>query len=159
MQIEYKKKKDSRFQKKDERPPRPNGSEEAQTKRQAQTYCMISDESLGKSEHLLKTGDFRQVYKKGAFCKRDSFVLYSLPKKTDQNRIGFSISSRAVRLANRRNRIRRLFRESYRKSRKELKQGFDIVIVGKRDPGKKIGYSEIEALFLKLAEGVRLRQP
>ena len=120
---------------------------------------MISDEGLGKKEHLLKTGDFRQVYKKGVFCKRDSFVLYCLANKSEQSRIGFSISSRVVRLANRRNRIRRLFREVYRKRKKELKQGFDIVIVGKRDPGKKIGYPEIEAIFLKLADGTRLRQP
>ena len=119
---------------------------------------MISDESLGKKEHILKTGDFRQIYKKGAFCKRDSFVLYCLGNKKEHNRIGFSISSRVVRLANRRNRIRRLFREVYRKRRKELKQGFDIVIVGKRDPGKKAGYPEIESIFLKLTDGVRLKQ-
>ena len=117
---------------------------------------MISDEKFPRKERLLKTKDFKSVYKKGALFKSDSFFLYCMPNMLKNNRIGFSISSRNIKLASSRNRIRRLFREVYRRRKKDLKTGFDMVLVLKKDLGRAISYKEVEGLFLKLAKGANL---
>ena len=117
---------------------------------------MISDEQLRKKERLLKSKDFRLVYKKGrAFYgpdgKKARFALCSAPNGLGNSRIGFSISAKNIKLATRRNRIRRLFREVFRRNKKGLRAGFDIVIIVKKAPERaQVSYKEIEGIFLKL---------
>ena len=110
----------------------------------------LSDEHFPKQEHVLKTKDFRVVYKKGLSVKSGPFVLYCMANGLGHNRIGFSISSRNIKLSTVRNRIRRLFREVYRRSRPALKQGSDIVIIIRRGLPEQTSYKEAEAIFLKL---------
>ena len=115
---------------------------------------MISDERFRKREHLLKSKEFGRVYKKG-FCGRaDGIVLYSLANELGHNRLGFSIGSKNVRRSNSRNRIRRLFKEAYRKNKRELKSGFDIVMVVRKDMHENLTYDSAKATFLKLARNV-----
>lgn len=113
---------------------------------------MISDESFRKKEHLLKSIDFRKVYKAGRPVKRDALILYSLPNSLGHNRLGISISSNNVRLAYLRNRIRRILREIYRRNKKDLKKGLDIVFVVKKGFDKKTAYKDIEKIFGYLAK-------
>lgn len=112
---------------------------------------MPSDGKFAKKDRILKTGDFRRVYKKGSSRKAGNVIMYRLPNGLDSSRIGFSISSRRVALAARRNRIRRVLREIFRLNKKDLKKGFDIVIVLKKDFPGSILYKEAEAIFMKLA--------
>jgi len=113
---------------------------------------VISDERFAKREHLLKTKDFRAVYKKGRSSKKDSVIFYWLRNELTHGRIGFSISSRNVKRASSRNRIRRLFREAYRKNKKALKCGFDIIIIVRKELVKRGSYKDVEKVFLKLAD-------
>jgi ribonuclease P protein component len=113
---------------------------------------MISDEKFPKKEHLVKTKDFRRAYREGTSFRRGSLVLYLVPNNTGINRVGFVVGSGNVKLANRRNRIKRLLREAYRKNKKALKSGFDMVLVAKKDPGKHVSYMEAEVLFLALVK-------
>jgi len=113
---------------------------------------MTSDENLGKEERLLKSADFARVYKKGLSFKKNSFILASLRNGLARNRLGFSISSRNIKLAHTRNRIRRLFKEAYRKKKSELKTGFDIVLIVKKEPGKTFAYKEADNVLMQLAE-------
>jgi len=122
---------------------------------------MISDERLRKKERLLKPKDFRLVYKKGRPCygpdgKSSAFSLCSAPNGLENSRIGFSISSRNIRRAARRNRVRRLFREVYRRNKNGLKTGLDIVLIAKRDPARQFSYKNAEEFFLKLAREARI---
>ena len=112
---------------------------------------MISDGTLRKHEHILKTKDFRAAYRKGGSARRGGFVLYCLPNARTHNRIGFSISSSVVKLSSIRNRIRRVFREVYRKRKAGMKPAFDMVVVVRKNPGKKILYEWIESVFLAMA--------
>ena len=110
------------------------------------------DEAFAKQEHLLKTKDFRKVYKDGRSYKADFVILRLLPNAASMNRVGFSISAKSIKRAFRRNRIKRLFREAYRKNKKILKKGFDIVFVVRRDTKENFSYAEAQRLFLGLSK-------
>lgn len=117
---------------------------------------MISDEGFPKREHLLKTKEFNRVYKKGLSAKDNGIILYCLANESGHNRLGFSIGSKNIKRATSRNRIRRLFKEVYRKTKRNLKSGFDIVMVVKRDLRASLTYKSAESAFLKLAKETRL---
>ena len=123
---------------------------------------MISDERRGpgvkstgetfaKQERLLKTKDFRKVYRDGRSYKAGFIILRLLPNTASTNRVGFSISAKSIKRAFRRNRIKRLFREAYRRNKKILKQGLDIVFVVRRDVKESYSYLEAEQVFLDLS--------
>lgn len=114
------------------------------------------DGNFGKEEHILKSKDFNAVYKKGRPFKREGLVLYVFTNNLSHNRIGFSIGARNIKRAARRNRIRRLLREAYRLTKKDLRRGFDMVIVVKRDPSRINSYHEAEVVFLRLAKDAGL---
>ena len=117
---------------------------------------MISDEKFSKKEHLLKSKDFSKVYKKGLAGRADGVILYCLANALEHNRLGFSIGSKNTRKATSRNRIRRLFKEVYRRLKDKLKSGFDIVIVVRKDISATLSYDAATAAFLKLAKEARL---
>ena len=112
---------------------------------------MISDGKFGRNEHILKSADFARVYKKGRASRKNSIILYYLPNGLSHNRIGFSISSKSVKKASSRNRMRRLFREAYRLRRQDFNRGFDMVLVFKREMARTVPYKEAEDIFLMLA--------
>ena len=117
---------------------------------------MISDERFSKKEHLLKSKDFSKVYRKGLAGRSDGVILYCLANALEHNRLGFSIGAKNIKRATSRNRIRRLFKEVYRKLKGKLKRGFDIVIVVRKDISAAISYDSAAATFLKLAKEARL---
>jgi ribonuclease P protein component len=112
---------------------------------------MISDGTFPKSDRLIKTKDFRKVYKEGSSVRRDGMVLISLANGASADRLGIVVSSRTVRLAIRRNRIKRLLREVYRRSKESLRKGFDLIVIIKKEPARSLGYMDMRTLFLELA--------
>lgn len=113
---------------------------------------MISDETLGKKEHILKSKDFRAVYKKGRSFRKSGFVLSVAPNGLAYSRMGFSISSANVKRACIRNRIRRVFREVYRKNKAFFRPAFDMVVIVRKNPGKKFLYEEAHSIFFGMAK-------
>jgi len=108
-------------------------------------------ETFAKQERLLKTKDFRKVYRDGRSYKAGFIILRLLPNTASTNRVGFSISAKSIKRAFRRNRIKRLFREAYRRNKKILKEGLDIVFVVRRDVKESYSYLEAEQVFLDLS--------
>lgn len=117
---------------------------------------MIPDETFGKKEHIIKSKDFRAVYKRGRSFKKSGFVLSVAPNDLAHNRMGFSISSSNVKRACIRNRIRRLFREVYRKNKALFRPAFDMVVIVRKNPGKKFLYEEAHSAFLCMAKEARI---
>ena len=113
---------------------------------------MTPDEGFAKWERLIKTKDFRRVYRDGRSYKAGFVILRLLPNAALTNRVGFSISAKSIKKAFRRNRIKRLFREAYRRNKKNLKNGFDIVFVIKRNAKESFSYVEAEQIFLSLSK-------
>ena len=113
---------------------------------------MISDGKFRKKEHILKSKDFMAVYRKGRSFKRSGVVMCCAPTALGHNRLGFSISSSVIKLASLRNRLRRVFREIYRKRRATMKSAFDIVFIVRRNPGKNISYEWAESVYTALVK-------
>ena len=111
----------------------------------------VSDGKFTKDEHLLKSKDFRIAYRGGRSVKRGGIVLVAAGNGLGRNRLGFSIGSSGVKSACKRNRLRRLFREAYRKNRSLFSRAHDIVIIIKKSPGNGLLYADACRLLLSLA--------
>ena len=87
-------------------------------------------QTFPRSHRLSGREDFAAVYDARVRQTRGAITMYAKPNALDHSRIGISISRR-VGSAPKRNRIKRLLRESYRLQRDELPIGFDWIIVAR----------------------------
>jgi ribonuclease P protein component len=76
---------------------------------------------------LRKSWEFEAVYRHGKRLHGKGFSLIYLANGRDYNRIGISIS-RKLKGAVARNRIKRIFKESFRLNRKSYPREADIVV-------------------------------
>ena len=81
---------------------------------------------LPKNCLLRKTGEFNQVYRRGQRLRGHGFALVYLPGDQPDSRLGLSVH-RKVGNAVRRNRIKRIVRETFRLHREIFPQSSDIV--------------------------------
>lgn len=109
---------------------------------------MTSVGKFKKTDRIQKTGTFRKVYRQGRSVRQDEIVFYCMPNNLGTTRIGFSISSARVKKASARNRIRRVFKEAYRRNRSNIKDGLDIVFVIRRASDRPITLGEAESKLL-----------
>jgi ribonuclease P protein component len=85
---------------------------------------------MKKTITLKKNYEFLQLYNKGKFYVGKYLVLYLRKNKLGINRIGIT-TSRKFGNSVKRNRIRRLIKESYRHFENVLKIGYDFVFVAR----------------------------
>lgn len=86
---------------------------------------------MGSFITIKKNREFQNIYRKGRYAVSKSLALYMLPNNLDFNRVGIT-ASRNYGKSVKRNRIRRLIRESYRAIHENLKTGYDFVIVARK---------------------------
>jgi ribonuclease P protein component len=92
------------------------------------------------------------LYRTGRRVQSERFVLFGLENATGSHRLGITVS-RKVGNAVVRNRIKRLFREVFRKSSGEIPCHFDIVVNAK--PGcTGASYEDLRLEFLAAAKRV-----
>ncbi|MEN8189831.1 MAG: ribonuclease P protein component [Thermodesulfobacteriota bacterium] len=87
---------------------------------------------MPKTSLLRKPGEFERVYKQGKRLRGRGFALITLPNGLGFNRIGISIHRR-IKGAVRRNRLKRIIRESFRLNRGCFPAGSDIVFTVRSD--------------------------
>jgi ribonuclease P protein component len=109
---------------------------------------MPARHTFPKSHRLHRREDFSAVYDAKVRESRGPLTVYARPNGLAHLRMGIS-TSRKVGNAARRNRIRRLLRESFRLLQHELPGGYDLlVIVRAHEPLGLAGYQELMTLIV-----------
>ncbi len=106
--------------------------------------------------HLRMNYEFSRIYRKGRFVAGRHVVLHYLRRPGNPKRLGVT-TSRQVRSSVRRNRIKRLLRESYREIENQVPEGYDLILVG-RNTAELPGYTQIQSDVLKLLRRAGLIQ-
>ena len=98
---------------------------------------------FNRTHGLKKDSDFRKVYKHGKSFANRYLVMYILNNKSENSRIGISVSKK-VGKAIIRNKVRRRIKEAYRLNIDEkIKNGYDIIFIA-RVAIKDADYVDIE---------------
>ena len=83
-------------------------------------------------EILRRKKDFDRLYKKGRSVGSKYVVLFYIKNEFPHTRKAF-LASKKVGNSVKRNRARRLMKESYRKFRNEIKEGYDILFIARNN--------------------------
>lgn len=98
--------------------------------------------------------EFGRVYRRGRYLPGKHCVLHCMKNGRNVNRLGIT-TGKKVKGSVRRNRIRRLMRESYRLNEKNLSAGYDIVLLGRNDTGTlTYGMMETDIVSLMKRAGI-----
>jgi ribonuclease P protein component len=103
---------------------------------------------------LKENYEFRRMYAKGKSGVSPCLVVYCRPNHRAHNRLGITVGAKLGHAVVR-NRVRRRLREIYRLNQPRMKQGYDIVLVG-RVRAVSASYQELERAFLRVCEKLSL---
>ncbi len=101
--------------------------------------------SLNKNEQYLK------VYRLGKRTYHKFFTLYYLPNGLEINRLGFKVGKKLAK-AVKRNRLRRLLKESYRLFEDRIKIGYDIIITAKEGSLDTDSYGDASRIVFSMLD-------
>lgn len=107
-------------------------------------------EGFPRCNRIVRTSDYRAIYSQGRKIHTEKFVLFGQVNAFQRHRLGITVS-RKVGGAVVRNRVKRLFREIFRKSSLEIPNHFDLVVNAKRGCAEA-SYSELCAEFISAAK-------
>lgn len=92
---------------------------------------------------LKKNYEFKNVLSKGRFYLGKYVTIYIKDNNKNENYIGIAVSTK-IGKAVKRNRVKRLIRESYRINKEQLKKGKDIVFMWNKNSNvEEINFSKI----------------
>lgn len=101
---------------------------------------------------LKKNFEFKNVLTKGKFYNGKYIELFVLKNKKNNNFIGIAVQKKIAKAVGR-NRIKRLIKENYRLLEIEIKEGYDIVILWKKNIHADVAsFNIIREDMLKLFE-------
>ncbi len=103
---------------------------------------------------LKKSWEFKNVYRHGKALVTRNAVLYFCTNKTNENRLGFSISKK-VGNSVRRHHIKRVYREAFSHIQDQIKQGYDFILVA-RKPAVEMNYHRAKEELLYLCRKGKL---
>lgn len=109
-----------------------------------------------RGDRLLKSSEFSRLGRVGRRRAESTFVLLVAPGISthgSEQRLGITVS-RKVGGAVVRNRVKRRIREWFRRSRPKLRQGIDLVVIGRSGAGNLSG-SDTEGVLCRLAHEAR----
>ena len=105
---------------------------------------------LPRNRILKKKKDFQAVYSRGKSYANRFLVLYVFRSNGFQGKVGFA-AGKKLGNAVKRNRVKRLLRESYRMNQGAIKEGVSLLFIG-RKAAVDAGCQDLEKAFLALAK-------
>src|ERR671931_761395 len=112
-------------------------------------------ESFPKTARLRKRPEFLRLSRTGKKVHSANFVVISKANDVGETRLGVTVSGK-VGNAVVRNRIKRLVREFFRRRRRQLPQGLDVLIIAKKT-ATDVSFSRIGNELEKSLTDQRLR--
>ena len=109
-----------------------------------------NSEEFPRSIRIVRSSDYRTLYKTGRKVHSEHFVLFGRTNGVGHPRLGITVS-RKIGSAVVRNRIKRIFREIFRRSLHEIPGQLDIVVNAKAGC-IGIDYRELRSEFLNAAQ-------
>ena len=111
---------------------------------------------MKKINTLKKNYEFKNVIKKGKYFVRKHIIIYLHKNNQDKNIIGIAISTKLCN-AVKRNRIKRVIRESFYKEEKALKKGYNIVFLwNKKQPVENVEFQTVNKEMKEIFEEAEL---
>jgi len=107
---------------------------------------------FGRKNHLRDKKEFEKIYKQGKTIIGDFLFLKIIKNNLNTNHFGWVVSLKVSKKAVARNRIRRRLKEISRENSKDIKPGFNILIIAKPNIVDKEFQEikkELEELFQK----------
>jgi len=92
---------------------------------------VVSDQSFGRSERIRKRRDYLLLYRSGKRVHTDHFIIVMHHNEVGVKRLGIT-TGRQVGNAVKRNRIKRLVREFFRRNKHRFLDACDTVIIAKK---------------------------
>jgi len=105
---------------------------------------------------IKKNKDYRRIYHRGKSYADRYMVLYVLKNNFEVCRFGFTVSKK-IGNAVVRNRIKRLFKEVCRLNLENFLDGFDYIIIARREV-VYLNYRQIEDSLLRLLKKASVRR-
>ncbi len=115
-----------------------------------------TQEGFPRHYRIVRGSEFRAVYDGGLKLYSERFGLFAKANTLEHHRLGITVS-RKIGGAVIRNRVKRLFREVFRRSAAEIPSHFDLVINAKRGTARA-GYAELREEFLTTVARIDRRQ-
>ena len=107
-------------------------------------------EGFPRQHRIVRGSEYRAIYRIGVKLNSDRLVLFGRENNLKHSRLGITVS-RKVGGAVIRNRVKRLFREIFRKSVADIPNHFDLVVNAKRACAGAC-YSDLGAEFIFAAQ-------
>jgi len=89
------------------------------------------DESFSREYRLRKSTEFKRIFSRGKRSATRYFVIYSLPNRLSFPRLGIQVKAK-IGSAVRRNYIKRMVRETFRKMKHEFHRPVDLIFIAEK---------------------------
>lgn len=110
---------------------------------------------LNKAFRITENKDFQSVFKNGRFVQNRAFLLKYNKNILPNSRFGFIVSVKTLKRAVDRNLIKRRFREIIRLNFDNIKEGYDVVFIIKKQ-ALDIEYTELTREILNALNSAKL---
>jgi ribonuclease P protein component len=120
-----------------------------------QRFLDAKSEKFPTSVRIVRSSDYQALYKTGCKIHSSHFVLFGSRNVLGHSRLGIT-ASRKVGGAVVRNRVKRLFREVFRRCFNQIPGRFDMVVNAKSGCGN-IHYEELRTEFLAAVKKLKAR--